>query len=138
MMAQSLRNAALCLAIGVALLGCEKSPRPGTVKDEALEAGLKADKNGRVEKLGGRTIRTCAPWTGGNATPDEAVHKAVPFLSKEEAWKAYNRGRNNWVVWTAWQRHAVGFLGEQFLRRLRSVEDRVFPSEHPVLREQEG
>src|SRR6266536_1240452 len=31
----------------------------------------------------------------------EAVHKALPFLSKEEAWKAYNRGHNNWVVWTA-------------------------------------
>src|SRR5437879_4974189 len=31
----------------------------------------------------------------------KAVHKALPFLSKEEAWKAYNRGRNNWVVWTA-------------------------------------
>ena len=32
---------------------------------------------------------------------EEAVHKALPFLSKEEAWKSYNRGRNNWVVWTA-------------------------------------
>src|SRR5262245_64099575 len=32
---------------------------------------------------------------------EDAVHKALPFLSKEEAWKYFNRGRNNWVVWTA-------------------------------------
>ena len=98
MMAQSLRNAALCLAIGVALLGCEKSPRPGTVKDEALEAGLKADKNGRVEKLGGSDDPYLRAMDRG--LDEEAVHKALPFLSKEEAWKSYNRGRNNWVVWT--------------------------------------
>jgi hypothetical protein len=68
-------------------------PKPGSVKDEAMRAGR------TVESLPGSDSDYLRAMDGGlNA---ENVHKALSFLSKEEAWKAYNRGRNNWVVWTA-------------------------------------
>jgi hypothetical protein len=63
------------------------------VKDEAMRAGLMA------KDLPGSDDEYLRDMDGG--LDAEAVHKALPFLSKEEAWKAYNRGRNNWVVWTA-------------------------------------
>ena len=68
-------------------------PKPGHIKDEAMRAGR------TVESLAGSDSDYLRAMDGGlNA---EEVHKALQFLSKEEAWKAYNRGRNNWIVWTA-------------------------------------
>src|SRR5258708_4422513 len=68
-------------------------PRPGSVVDEAMKAGLTA------KDLPGSDDDYLRAMDRG--LDQEAVHKALPFLSKEAAWKAYNRGRNNWVVWTA-------------------------------------
>lgn len=75
------------------LLGACRDPEPGSVKDEAMQAGLTA------KDLPGSDDDYLRDMDRG--LDAEAVHKALPFLSKEEAWKAYNRGRNNWVVWTA-------------------------------------
>lgn len=83
---------AAALFCAVMLSAC-KGPEPGFVKDEAMKAGLTAK-----DLPGSDDDYLRAMDRGLDA---EAVHKALPFLSKEEAWKAYNRGRNNWVVWTA-------------------------------------
>src|SRR5262245_6286285 len=81
------------LLCAITLANCRDQPRPGSVVDEAMKAGL-----------------TAKDWPGSDddylramdrGLDEDAVHKALPFLSKEEAWKSYNRGRNNWVVWTA-------------------------------------
>src|SRR4029453_16727856 len=77
----------------IILASCGNEPKPGTVVDEAMKAGLTArDLPGSDDDYLHEMDR------GLNA---EAVHNALPFLSKDEAWKSYNRGRNNWIVWTA-------------------------------------
>jgi hypothetical protein len=82
---------------------CGKGPKPGSVVDEAMRAGLTA------KDLPGSSDDYLRAMDRG--LDEEAVHKALPFLSKEEAWKAYNRGRNNWVVWTAGNDTLWDFLG---------------------------
>ena len=89
----------LIVAIGVVALLVRflGGPRPGSVKDEAMRAGLVAkDLPGSDDDY----LRAMDRGLNADAVYD-ALHKAVPSLSKDEAWKAYNRGRNNWVVWTA-------------------------------------
>ena len=89
----------LIVAIGVVVLLVRflGGPRPGSVKDEAMRAGLVAkDLPGSDSDY----LRAMDRGLNADAVYD-ALHKAVPSLSKDEAWKAYNRGRNNWVVWTA-------------------------------------
>ncbi len=72
-------------------------PKPGSVVDEAMKAGLTAkDLRGSDDDY----LRAMDRGLTADAVY-EALHQAVPSLSKEEAWRAYNRGRNNWVVWTA-------------------------------------
>ena len=83
-------EAALFLAM---ILGGCGGPQPGSVVDEAMKAGLTAK-----DLPGSDDDYLHAMDRGLDAA---SVHKALPFLTKEEAWKAYNRGRNNWVVWTA-------------------------------------
>jgi len=87
----------------IVLGACGKGPTPGTVVDEAMKAGLTA------KDLPGSDDDYLRAMDHG--LDEEAVHKALPFLSKEEAWKAYNRGRNNWVVWTAGNDALWDFLG---------------------------
>src|SRR5262252_7666805 len=87
-----------CVAIpvllcAITLANCGDRPRPGSVVDEAMKAGLTA------KDLPGSDDDYLRAMDRG--LDEDAVHKALPFLSKEEAWKSYNRGRNNWVVWTA-------------------------------------
>src|SRR5215813_8293761 len=77
----------------VIILGACRGPQPGSVKDEAMQASLTA------KDLPGSDDDYLRDMDRGLDV--EAVHQALPFLSKEEAWKSYNRGRNNWVVWTA-------------------------------------
>jgi hypothetical protein len=81
---------AFCCAV---TLGACNRLAPGSVKDEAMRAGLTA------KDLPGSDDDYLREMDRG--LDAEAVHRALPFLPKEEAWKAYNRGRNNWVVWTA-------------------------------------
>ena len=83
----------LTLLALILIASCRDQPRPGTVVDEAMKAGLTA------KDLPGSDDDYLRAMDRG--LDEDAVHKALPFLSKEEAWKAYNRGRNNWVVWTA-------------------------------------
>jgi hypothetical protein len=84
--------ALVVLNIPLALAACDRGPKPGTVQDEAMKAGLTAkDMPGSEDDY----LRAM-----DRGLDEEAVHKALPFLSKEEAWKSYHRGRNNWVVWT--------------------------------------
>jgi hypothetical protein len=81
------------LLCAITLANCGDQPRPGNVVDEAMKAGLTA------KDLPGSDDDYLRAMDRG--LDENAVHKALPFLSKEEAWKSYNRGRNNWVVWTA-------------------------------------
>ena len=90
MTAYWLMRTAVLIAVVVALVACEH--KPGTVKDEAMEAGLS------IKDMPGSDDAYLHAMDGG--LDEEVVHKALPFLSKEEAWKSYNRGRNNWVMWT--------------------------------------
>src|SRR5215475_13323152 len=87
----------------ITLANCEDRPRPGSVVDEAMKAGLTA------KDLPGSDDDYLRAMDRG--LDEEAVHEALPFLSKEEAWKAYNRGRNNWVVWTAGNDTLWDYLG---------------------------
>ena len=84
---------AVAIVAGAAFLRALDRPKPGSVVDEAMTAGL------AVKDLPGSDDDYLRAMDRG--LDEEAVHKALPLLSKEEAWKAYNRGRNNWVVWTA-------------------------------------
>jgi len=87
----------------VVLVKSLNRPKPGSVVDEAMKAGLTA------KDLPGSDSDYLRAMDRG--LDEEAVHKALPFLSKEEAWKSYNRGRNNWVVWTAGNDTLWDFLG---------------------------
>ena len=90
MVAHWLMRTAVLIAVGAALAACEH--KPGTVKDEAMEAGFSTKDMAGLDDAYLRAM--------DRGLTKEAVHKALPFLSKEEAWKSYNRGRNNWVMWT--------------------------------------
>jgi hypothetical protein len=78
-------------------------PKSGSVKDEAMSAGLTAK-----DLPGSDSDYLRAMDRGLDA---DAVHAALPFLAREDAWKAYNRGRNNWVVWTAGNDRLWDYLG---------------------------
>jgi len=90
----------------IALAGCS-GPEPGTVKDEAMQAGR------TVASLAGSDSDYLKDMDRG--LDAEAVHKALqkfdPAISKDQAWKSYNRGRNNWVVWTAGNDTLWDYLG---------------------------
>jgi hypothetical protein len=73
-------------------LACS-SGAPGSEADEAMRAGLVASD------LRGSASDYLQAMDGGLG-PDE-VAAALPWLEPGAAWESYNRGRNNWVVWTA-------------------------------------
>src|SRR5262245_66189065 len=111
------------LLCAITLANCEDRPRPGSVVDEAMKAGLTA------KDLPGSDDDYLRAMDRG--LDEDAVHKALPFLAKEEAWKSDNRGRNNWVVWTAgnatlWDSLANNALG--------AVEPLNIDTTHPVNR----
>jgi hypothetical protein len=93
----------MILLCAIVLASCSKEPKPGSVVDEAMKVGLTA------KDLPGSEDDYLRDMDRG--LDAEAVHKALPFLSKEEAWKSYNRGRNNWVVWTAGNDTLWDYLG---------------------------
>src|SRR2546426_3561826 len=105
------------------ILGACTGPQPGSVVDEAMRAGLTAK-----DLPGSDDAYLRAMDRGLNA---EAVHKALPFLSREEAWKAYNRGRNNWVVWTAGNDTLWDFLANNSFGAFDLVK---IVSSHPGIR----
>lgn len=83
----------LLIVVAVAVVKFLTKPRPGAVVDEAMRAGR------TVESLPGSDSDYLRDMDGG--MDEKQVAEALHFLPQEEAWKAYNRGRNNWVVWTA-------------------------------------
>jgi len=98
-----------CLII---LSGC--GPEPGTVKDEALEVGVKAeDLPGSADDYLRDMDRG---WDRDHVY--EALASALKIeqstlsqhLSKDAVWDSYNKGRNNWVVWTAGNDRLWDFL----------------------------
>src|SRR5262245_58459771 len=113
----------VCLMLcSIALAGCGKSG-PGTVLDEAKRAGLtEKDLPGSSEDY----LRAM-----DKGLDEEAVHKALPFLSRDEAWKAYNRGRNNWVVWTAGNDTLWDFLANNSFGAFDLLKT---VSSHPAIR----
>ena len=103
--------------------GCDE-PAPGELLDEALRACL-AEKSdaGAAEDEALETCRTGAQLKASDSDylrdmdrgwDQRQVHEALAAaldvstddlvnngLSEEAVWDSYNRGRNNWVVWTA-------------------------------------
>ena len=110
---------ALVVVIVLAVVLWEKieerrGPEPGTVLDEAKQAGLEAaDLPGSAEDY-------MADMDYGITKDPEAVRAAldrwVPGISAEEAVERVVRGRNNWNVWTAgndplWDQLSVATFG---------------------------
>jgi len=53
MMPRRAMSTAICLLIAVGLAGCGKKPEPGTVLDEARQAGISADNAATYFKAAG-------------------------------------------------------------------------------------
>jgi hypothetical protein len=93
------------IAAAATLVKFLTKPKPGFVKDEAMQVRLTA------EHLSGSDSDYLRAMDRGwdkdkvfealaealNIAPAELAKR----LSKEAVWESYNRGRNNWVVWTA-------------------------------------
>jgi len=98
-----------CLII---MSGC--GPEPGTVLDEALEVGVKA------EDLPGSADDYLKDMDRGwdKDKVFDALAEALDItpaqlsehFPKDVVWDAYNKGRNNWVVWTAGNDRLWDFL----------------------------
>ena len=70
---------------------------------------------------------------GATKHPDElakALAPYVPGITPEQALKAAIIGRNNWIVWTAGNDHAVGRAQQEVLWRTRFLKTL---SSHPSL-----
>ena len=81
--------------VGCVILPASCGPKSGEQLDEALTAGLSA------KDLPGSTHDYLKDMDRGT-TKEEVAKALAPFgLSEDEAWDSYNRGRNNWAVWTA-------------------------------------
>lgn len=89
----------LVFLLGLVLAGCDKAPQPGTVNDEAKQAGRTA------ETFPGSDEDYFRDMDYGITKDADAVAAVldpfVPGISPEAAQKAVVRGRNNWIVWTA-------------------------------------
>ena len=118
----------LCLTVS----GCakEEKPKPGTVKDEAVQAGRDP------QSLAGADEDYFRDMDYGITKNPKALAAALdPFvsgISPEDSVKAAARGRNNWIVWTAgndrlWDilsRESFGAL--DFLKTLSNHPDLAF------------
>ncbi len=98
LMAGALMAGALLFA-ALTLQGCSKefpSGPSGKIQDEAMFVGRTA------ATLEGSDDDYLRDMDGG--LDADQVYAAMSSLgatfSKEEAWSRYNRGRNNWAVWT--------------------------------------
>ncbi len=132
--------AVFAVAGAVALGGCHKEPEPGTVLDEAMLAGLSA------EDFPGSDNDYLRDMDKG-LTPEE-VHARMAALgapySQEEAWSRYNRGRNNWAVWTGgndrfWDEMTVRSFGALDLLKTVSSHEAIYykydGKEYPISRD---
>src|SRR5215467_3279052 len=89
----------------VAVIKYLTRPKPGSVVDEAMRAGR------TVRDLPGSDDDYLRAMDRGWNKDQvfEALAEALKItpaelaklLSKEAVWESYNRGRNNWVLWTA-------------------------------------
>lgn len=88
------------VAVVLAVVGKKKEkPKPGTVFDEAKQAGRTPDS------LAGSADKYLQDMDYGITKDPEKARLAldyyVPGITGEQAVDAINRGRNNWNVWTA-------------------------------------
>ncbi len=83
----------------VLLVACEKKPKSGEVKDEAMLAGRDA------ASLAGSDDDYLRDMDYGVTKDPEEVRRRldpyVPGITPEDAVNAVARGRNNWNIWTA-------------------------------------
>jgi hypothetical protein len=123
----------IVIALVTGLVSCSlihaKKPVPGTVKDEALQAGRTA------ASMSGSDEDYYADMDYGLSRNPEAMRLALdpylPGVSAADAVKHVVRGRNNWVVWTAgndrlWDLLSTSSVGN--LDLLKTISD------HPVLK----
>ena len=107
MMPRRAMRTAICLLVVAALASCGKKPEPGTVLDEARQAGISADSAVSYFKPAGEDY--FHDMDGG-----------IP-LTPEEI-----KGRNTWIVWTGgndrlWDKLTVASFGAlDFLKVLSS------------------
>ena len=74
--------------VGCVILPASCGPKSGEQLDEALTPAQKTHDYLKDMDRG--------------TTKEEVAKALAPFgLSEDEAWDSYNRGRNNWAVWTA-------------------------------------
>lgn len=89
------------VAVVLAVVGQEdeKKPQPGTVLDEAMQAGR------TPESLPSSDIDYLADMDYGITKDPEKARQAldryIPGIKAEDAVKAMVRGRNNWNIWSA-------------------------------------
>ena len=88
------------VAVVLAVVGKKKEkPKPGTVFDEAKQAGRTPDS------LAGSADKYLQDMDYGITKDPEkarlALDSYIPGITGEQAVDAINRGRNNWNVWTA-------------------------------------
>ncbi len=85
--------------VAVALIFIKLPPKPGTVFDEAMQAGR------TVESLPSSDNDYLRDMDYGITKEPEKVRAAlepyVPGITAEEAVKSVVRGRNNWTIWSA-------------------------------------
>lgn len=118
------------ILLALVLPGCSNGPKPGTVEDEAKQAGRTAESLPSSDEDYFRDM-------DHGITKDAAAVAAMldPFLpgiSPADAQKAVVRGRNTWIVWTAgndrfWDRLSRDSFGA--LDMLKTI------STHPSLKQ---
>jgi hypothetical protein len=99
----------LALVLGIVVIIVIKissGPKPGSVVDEAMTAGLTAaDLPGSSDDYLRNMDRGWGPKEVHQLlakTLDVTLETLVQAgLSEEVVWDSYNRGRNNWIVWSA-------------------------------------
>jgi hypothetical protein len=99
MMNKTVRNTALlAVIVGLVLAGCSRKPEPGTVNDEAKQAGRQAESFPAADEDYFRDMDYGISKDA--AAVAAALDPFLPGISPEDAQKAVVRGRNNWIVWT--------------------------------------
>jgi hypothetical protein len=118
MTSRSVLAASLALSLGVAACGRQSGPRPGTVQDEAMRAGLTAE----------HFVRETPDYFA--AMDDNLVDGKRPVFTQQEI-----AGRNMWLVWTGgndrlWDRLTIDSIGSFDLLKTISSHPRIGYGRH--------
>ncbi len=119
--------------LGLALAGCSEAPKPGTVDDEAKQAGRAAES---FPAAGEDFFHDMDYGLTQDAAAMAAVlDPFVPGISPEDAQQAVVRGRNNWIVWTAGNDRLWDVLSRESFGALDLLKT---ISTHPSLQQNRG